>query len=359
MKSVIHLITTIERGGAEKQLLILAAAQVADGRPVSVIFLKGVPELAQDFKDAGVELILDIGNISPLKQVLKLRKILKLRSEYIIHAHLPRAELIACLAGLLVHEKIIFTRHNSEPFFPSAPKIVSHLLSRFVTRRSKLGIAISLAVKEYLLNSNEISKVFLLEVCYYGIPFDRHQVSTTKLKSKNAFAVGTISRLAPQKDLVTLILAFQLFQKNHLESELFIVGEGPLKFELEKLIRRLDLSDSVHLLGRLTKTSDFYQMLDVFVLSSLYEGFGLVLLEAMKEGIPVVATKISAIPEVLGGNHILLAEVGNPQSFANMIEKCIDEGIREKVLSHQIAQLSTFSVKNLVLNMNQIYNKLT
>ena len=93
MMKVHHVITTINRGGAENQLLVLVREQIKSGMEVSVLYLKGEPELERDLSDAGAIVSHDIANQNPFIQFLKMRSISK-SQRTLLHAHLPRAELL-------------------------------------------------------------------------------------------------------------------------------------------------------------------------------------------------------------------------------------------------------------------------
>jgi hypothetical protein len=130
---ILHVITTIDRGGAENQLLVLAKYQVKNGKKVSIVFLKGKSELESQFLEIGATVINSIANKALVYQLIFLRNFFK-SNNAIVHAHLPRAELLSALS--IKKQKFFVTRHNAEPFFPKAPKILSILLSRFVTSRN-------------------------------------------------------------------------------------------------------------------------------------------------------------------------------------------------------------------------------
>ena len=113
-KRIIHIITTIERGGAENAVATLAISQVRAGHNVSVFPLKGRKELLDYLSENGVRVLLGGLNASPLRQVLLLRKLYA--ENVIFHAHLPRAELLTRIA--LGAGNYVITRHNAETFFP-------------------------------------------------------------------------------------------------------------------------------------------------------------------------------------------------------------------------------------------------
>ena len=139
--AILHVITTIDRGGAEKHLLELARAQVKIGHKVSIIYLKGNADLKEKLLAAGVEII--YGGKNFFLQFINVHKLARSGLYPIIHAHLPQAE-IACL-GIPRH---IISRHNTESFVPKVPKFLSSFVSRVCTYQNTV-IAISAAVESY------------------------------------------------------------------------------------------------------------------------------------------------------------------------------------------------------------------
>ncbi len=352
MKRVLHVITTINRGGAENQLLILAKAQIRDGFQVEVIFLKGEPELINEFEEIGARVNSAFYGAHPIHQAISLRNYLKDYSG-IVHAHLPRAELMTAFSN---HE-FFFSRHNAEPFFPGSPRLISKVLSRIVSHRANAGIAISEAVRLYLLNSGEICSCCHVSVVYYGIESRKRTVQVKKKSPPNHPKIGTISRLVPQKDLETLMKAFAIVLTEFPKAELLIVGSGPLENSLRMLAKNLGIHENMKWLGRTKDTGNFYANLDTFVLTSRYEGFGLVLLEAMNHQVPVVATNVSAIPEVIGSNHPLISEISSPESFSKNILGSLSPSLRRKVIEFQNLRLPLFETQKMVLELNSIYSE--
>ncbi len=356
MKSVLHVITTIEMGGAEKQLLVLAREQQASGRSVSVVFLKGNPELRDSFEKFGVQVFDDISNRNPLTQIYKLRKISNKIPNLIMHAHLPRAELMSAI----VRKKntLVISRHNAEAFFPSHPGILSRILSRFVSRRSTLVIAISSAVKDFLIENNEIDKSKKIQVIYYGFDSNHQEIGSTNRKLDSNFRIGTIARLVPQKDLGTLLSAFKRTIEKNPSLNLSIVGDGYLRDFLQNESKDLGISSSVLWLGRTKDISSYLQSIDLFVLTSRYEGFGLVLLEAMCAEVPILAPNNSAIPEVLGTDYPGLFETGNSAELSTKIECALGEEFRKLLLVRAEVRLKIFDPARMLDNMDQAYSEM-
>jgi glycosyltransferase involved in cell wall biosynthesis len=251
--------------------------------------------------------------------------------------------------------KFVFSRHNAEPFFPGSPKVISNVLSKIVSHRAKAGIAISEAVRDFLLESGEICNCCEISVVYYGIEVAKPTIEVKNNGQEFRPRIGTISRLVPQKDLETLFRAFVIVSAEFPKAELLIVGSGPLESALRLLAKNLGIEKNLKWLGRTSDTESFYRSLDTFVLTSLYEGFGLVLLEAMNLQIPVVATNISAIPEVIGSNHPLISELSNPESFAKNIISSLSPLMKSKVVEFQRLRLPLFGTHRLVSELNKIY----
>ena len=317
MKSVIHCITTIERGGAENQLYILIKEQIKVGLKVTVIYLKGQPELRDKLILIGAEVLDLLHDKNLLLQILVLKKFLKGKS-IVLHAHLPRAELISCFAKGT--NTFIISRHNSEKFFPKAPNFISRFISLFVTRNIDNCVAISEAVKAYILSTHEISNAKKITVVHYG--FNNEFVFQKDLVQKNSYyVIGTIARLVPQKDHVTLLAAFSQFLKIHPDSKLMLIGNGDLKSDLVEFSKKLGINEKVLWIDKTESSYDLLYQMDLFVLPSKYEGFGLVLLEAMQVNVPVIASNNSSIPEVLGENYVGLFEVGN---VGNLLKQMLD-----------------------------------
>ena len=358
---VTHVITTIERGGAEKQLLTLASEQVQSGLKVEVIFLKGKPELKKEFEESGVEVNKLLVGKSFLRQISLLSKHLR-KNLSPVHAHLPKSELLAAI--VVPNKYFIFTRHNSEPFWPSGPRIFSNLLSKFVCKRASQGIAISNAVKSYLIKRGEIPTGYIIDVVYYGFqkdistnPLGLSSISNIMNGQSSNYKIGTIGRLVPQKDYPTLLNAFSNVLKSLPETELYIVGEGYLQKDLIKLSKSLGINDKVYWLGKTDYTKEFLSRLDLFTMASKYEGFGLVLLEAMVAKKPIIAANNSAIPEVLGKTYEGLFSTGDVKVLAQQINTAIsDKNFSERLVQSYSSQLSSFDPSDMNKHVKSIYS---
>jgi glycosyltransferase involved in cell wall biosynthesis len=359
-KKIIHIITTIERGGAEKQLLVLARKQIELELEVEVIYLKGLPELKKDFEIAKCKVNDLFSNKNFIFQILLLLKYLK-NSSSPVHAHLPKSELIASIACL--RKSFVVTRHNSENFWPKAPKFISKLISKFVTSRAAKVIAISNAVKKFIIENGEVSKNCTVDVIHYGSDLNSVSSSIGLLdlssrisRSSRTFKIGSIGRLVDQKDYPTLLMAFKALLINYPESELYIVGDGNKRRELDDLVRKLQVCEKVFFLGRTQYITEFLSLIDLFVLPSRYEGFGLVLLEAMIAKKPILASNNSSIPEVLGLDFPGLFKTGSAQELLGKMQLIkSDENFSIKLIDKYSDQLKKFDPTQMAKSILKIY----
>jgi glycosyltransferase involved in cell wall biosynthesis len=226
-------------------------------------------------------------------------------------------------------------------------------------------ISISNSVKNFLQVSGELPKGCEVDVVYYGFDVD-DSISSRGLVDLSAradfsvdtFKIGSIGRLVDQKDYPTLFRAFKKLLLKYPNSELYIVGDGNNKSALESLVMELAINNKVHFLGRTQYIFEFLSLIDVFILPSKYEGFGLVLLEAMLSKKPILASNNSSIPEVLGLGFPGLFETSNIEDLWNKIDLIkSDKSFNSILIELYPNQLSKFDPNLMVRNIIRIYDK--
>lgn len=347
---ILHVITTINRGGAENQLLLLVKEQLKVGHTVSVFPLKGNLELKKQFEIYGAKVEYSFTNNSVLRQILALRSSSK--NFDIVHAHLPRAEIVSFLGA---HGKFLISRHNCEPFFPAHPGLISKLLSRLIELRSERVIAISETVKSYLVSNKEV-KEKKISVVRYG--FDRTIQYVDKpqpIELQGEIIIGTISRLVIQKDIGTLLRAFQDITIDFPQARLVIAGEGPLQEELNGLADHLKISENIDWIGKIEDPLNLIAQFDIFVMTSLYEGFGLVVLEAISQEVPVIASGNETFKEIFGAHQEYLFPVGNHESLALKIRKYLNKDECSRLAEIQQSILEHYSPARMIAGMEKVY----
>ena len=362
---IVHLITTIMRGGAENQLLVLISEQIKSGREVEVIYLKGEDELAGALIEIGALVHREFANIGFVLQLCRIGKFLSLENlqNAIIHAHLPRAQIIASFS-LHKSQSLVCSRHDEDQFYPGAGRHISKIIFKLVNSRILFWIAISEAVRLRMISYGEISKGTDIQVIHYGhgsqnFQADSDKVENLKLRYKmnnNEIVIGCIARLVWQKDHETLLRAFALYQKLNPDSRLILVGDGPMRSQLESLTKNLLLEDAVIFAGKSNLVREHLSLMDVFVLPSTTEGFGLVLLEAMEAGVPIISSNASALPEVLGDAGLLFA-VGQPSDLNEKLVMIQDLEVQMKYAALGRARLAEFSPEIMWSKISHIYER--
>ena len=356
-KRVCHVITTLGLGGAEKQLLTLVRRQRENGWTVKILFLKGPTDLEEEFMK------LNCGVYS-LRNILQFRIKAFLNPNYlrsfIFHAHLPRAEILTLVISRVLGLTFVSSRHNTEYFYPEGPKLISRVLSRLVIKYSKAVICISRAVRDSIIQNKEVlnEDTFKLITIYYGIESRIIFKKQNSKESDGIFRLGCMARLVKQKDIPTLLFSFaQVLKTNSsvLQIELIIVGDGPQKRQLMKLSQQLEISNEIKWISKISETNRFFESIDLFVLPSLYEGFGLVLLEAMLSDTPILASRTTAIPEVLGENYSGLFAVGDVSELTKKIQDCLSTNYRKTLTDSYSQRLAFFSASRSCEEISNLY----
>ena len=251
-----------------------------------------------------------------LGAIRDLRKIAATRSFSFCIAHRFKPVYIALLATRL---PVIGVHHAFGDYHRRTRKLFAHI---FRWRLSLLGV--SDAVRDDMRASLPKWPTGRIQTLYNRI--DIEQLQATQLPaaearealglSSSAFIVGNVGRLHPDKDQATLLRGFALARPSLPEnSQLVIMGKGRLEQDLKELARELDIGSQVLFLGQVADARRYYKAFDVFALSSDNEPFGMVLLEAMVAGVPLLATSGGGAKEVVEGVGVLFP-LGDDQNLA-------------------------------------------
>ncbi|MDB6150110.1 MAG: hypothetical protein JWQ44_1558 [Chthoniobacter sp.] len=340
---VLHVITAFDRGGAENHLADLVRHQRETGVDVTIAFLRGRGSLAAAMRQLGVTVhhlaLRFYGDPRPL---WRLRRIIASGRFDLVHAHLPPAELYARLALLGTPAcvlPLILSKHNDCPFHNLPGEL---LMERWVARRASAMIVISDAVERYMTARKVGRAPCRMATIRYGIdvaPFEQVTPDAVAVLRREwnvgsgTLVFGFVGRLVPQKSIDTLIRAFALFLgRERRDAKLVIVGDGPLMPALQRCAEEAGVAAHVVWAGFREDIPTVMRAFDVFTLTSVFEGFGLVLVEAMAARKPVIATRISAIPEVvIDGETGLLAKPRDAESIATAVAKLTDGALRARL----------------------------
>ena len=261
----------------------------------------------------------------------------------IIHAHyaLPQG-MAGVIVKKLTGKPLVLTVHGSDVLVLGKNPIFRILL-KITLRNSDMVIAVSGHLRKKVIEmGNREERV---KVIYGGV--DR---SGRALKKKTEKKVVFVGSLVPQKGVDILLKAFEDIEG----AELLIVGEGKERKKLEAIAR-----GNVYFLGEASKVDEILSRSSVLVLPSREEGFGLVLLEAMSLGLPVIATKVGGIPEIVNGKNGILIEAEDVEQLKRAIEKILnDVKLGRKLGAAGIKYSARYSWRRMATEVEKIYKNL-
>ncbi len=239
----------------------------------------------------------------------------------LLHTHLVHADLYGALgAG---SRALVSTKHNDDRFRLGPFR---HL-ERALTRRARRVIAITGALARFNVERVGLP-AWKIEVVHYGLdaPPEAWGSDLQVRIPDGARVLLAVSRLVPQKGLELAVHALAALPPRHDDALLVVLGEGQLRGDLTALARSLGVADRVLLPGRSGDVAAWLRRAELFVHPARWEGFGLVLLEAMLAGLPIVATRVSSIPEIVAdGETGLLVPPGDSVALGRALERLLDD----------------------------------
>jgi glycosyltransferase involved in cell wall biosynthesis len=169
-------------------------------------------------------------------------------------------------------------------------------------------------------------------------PEDARALRTEIGAAPDDLVVGSVGRLVEQKDYPTQLRAFATAVRRAPRLRMVLAGDGPLEANIRTMIQEFGVQDRVTLIGHCSRVPVLLRALDVFVMASKFEPYGVALLEAKAAGLPIVATRVNEIPEIIeDGRSGLLAAPGEPDEMANLLIRLAEErGLRERLGSQAL-----------------------
>lgn len=366
---VLQVITSLERGGAENHLLALLTHADRQAFAPEVAVLVGEGELVPVFRQAGIPVhLLAAGGRFDLSALGRLVEIMRTGRYDIVHSHLFRADIYAALAVARLDEHkpfLVSTRHNDDRFFLNPFIGMVHYM---ISARQDLIIAISDHIARFTV-ARGVRHPDRVRRVYHGIepPLTRaleregQHVRADLSIPPGAFVVGNVGRLAPQKGQRHLIAAMPMLLERVPRAHAVIAGGGDLEEYLRDLATELGVAERVHVLGPRRDVPALMHAIDVFAMPSIWEGFGLVLLEAMAAGRPIVASRVATIPEVVAdGETGLLVPAGDPPALADALASLAhDPGLAKEMGEAGRERLRRgFSIEKMVGDTELLYREL-
>lgn len=342
-------------GGAETMCENLTYAQQALGHEVVVVSLYGErTPIAQRMEAAGVRIIyLDKKLGLDVSMVAKLRKVMEAEKPDVVHTHLDVIKYAVAAAKLAKVRKCVHTVHNV------AEKEAEGKLQKWINGTYfRLGWSVPVAL------SPEVKASI---AAFYGmaaekIPMVYNGIDLSRCLPKMDYGFGDtvkllhIGRFNEQKNHEMLLRAFaKLYQKKS-QCRLKLLGGGELRPEMEKLARELKIEKAVEFLGETGNVYPYLQEVDLFLLPSRYEGMPMTLIEAMGTGLPIVATAVGGVPDMLeDGESALLTSCEEAAVLAACEKLLGDEALRTKLGRKARENSVRFSAQHMAEQYCEIY----
>ena len=358
MLTVMHVDT--ERGwrGGERQVLWLAAGMLNRGHRAIIVARPG-DELARRAREYGIDVIeLAARGDLDIFAAKELRRSILQRRPQIVHAHTAHAAALAAMARIRTPARVVIARRVDF-------RLRRNLGTRFKYARADAVIAVSNAVAEIVARGGVRRE--RIHVVPDGVDLARRvsPVSPTTLSTLgfpgDAPLVVQVAALVPHKDPLTFVRAIASVRPRLPEVRALLVGEGPLRQAVGAEVSRLGLNRTLVLTGFRKDADALLASAHVATLSSVEEGMGSVLLDAMAFGVPIAATSAGGIPEVVThGETGLLSPPGDAAGLAqNIVRLLSDQQLRGALVANARERVRQFSMQRMVEGTIEVYLAVT
>lgn len=366
---VCHLASGDLWAGAEVQIATLLRALKAD--PAfdlsAVVLNKG--RLAEELTAAGISVMVYDESEGTAKILRSLVSYLNRHRPAILHSHRYKEHILGAFASKLSHNPIVVqTYHGLEEHLRGWAALKMSVYTRLNT------ISGNMAAQGFIGVSGEIAGVLQRRYQSGMVRCIRNGIDLTHVKATKshaevreqlgipaeAFVLGTVCRLTPVKGIEYLIRAWAITSKSYgyQQGRLVIVGDGPLRPILEDLAREVGIADDTLFLGTRTDVYDLMAAFDALAMPSLHEGIPMVLLEAMAMAVPIIASRVGGIPEILDdGQEALLVPAQNADALSLAIDALAqDVELRDQLRKAARARVeSQFSINSTAAMTGDLY----
>ncbi|OTG63837.1 glycosyltransferase [Acinetobacter silvestris] len=338
---ILYLITGLGGGGAEKVVVDLADQMVQLGHEVKIAYLKG--EVIVELRHKEIELVyLKLEIIKDIKSAYQnYKKLLESFKPDVVHAHMVHANIFSRISRKFSPiPRLICTAHSNNE--GGKLRMLAYKLTHDM---ADMTTNVSTSACESFEKLGAVPKSGIYTV-YNGIDLNKFKFSSeSRINIRSELELNTnkvmilaVGRFHEAKNFLGLIRAFKkVIEKNtQNQPELIIAGDGELRLEIEQLIQALNLTAHVKLLGRRDDIPALMSAADLFVLSSNFEGFGLVVAEAMACKTFVVATDCGGVKEVMGG-YGLMSPVNDMNALAKELSGAIQMSHLERQRNNELA----------------------
>lgn len=342
-------------GGAQMMVSRLVSRLDLSETEAEVICVYGEPQnnrMEKAISDHGIP-IRYIGKKKgfSIGAILRLNRELSRFDPDVVHSHLSAG--VYCAAWIMSHHvTLLHTVHNIPD--KELLKIKQLVMKMLYRRKAAVPVAISHEIRSLVKAHYGIDTVELI----YN-PVDIGQFSRAAKKQHSNFVAVNAGRLSPQKNHQLLIKAFIRHHKKYGEDELYILGDGPCRPELEKLIRENGAENYINLEGNVDNVAGYFAGADVFVLSSEYEGLPLVVLEAMAASLPVISTDVGGVRDIVSDfENGILTESGSEEELIKALRILRQDREKARAMGERsFALVQKYDTSVIAKEYSELYRK--
>lgn len=366
MKSfrVLHITHSLNVGGLERVVVDLTKGFRENGHIVGICCLDGKGVLGEAAEKTGISVI-SLNKRPGLVWQLPFRiaKVIKQGDFDIVHTHNESGLVYGATAAVIARASRLFhTEHGKEPEYLNKKALQS--VERLLLRRTNRVVTVSEDLRRRMVNSSGLNDERIvtirngIDVEEFFHPEYRNEIRESLGIRTGSFLIGNIARLVSLKNHRFLLDVFSILLKECRQVRLVLVGDGPLREDLEDYAKKMGVWDSVLFLGERKDVPNLLAAFDLFVLPSLTEGLSITLLEAMASGTPVVASDVGGNPEIVEkGETGLLLPLGNTGEWIRCIKCLIEDPDKRKKFSERarVRVNKEFSLFAMVERYEEIY----
>ncbi len=353
--NIAHLIGSVGMGGAEQQVVQLSnyLDESLFNKHVIVLWDKVTGFKKNLNKDVKYFSVQYRRRYMPLG-IVRLFLYLKRQKIDVLHTHMYDPNKIGTITGRLAGVPVIVTsEHGKNPWKKSRHRFVEkQIIDKIADKR----VAVSKDIRFLRITKDGVNPEKIITIPN-GIPVSKYKA---EINHKSKIIIGCLGRLIEAKDYFSMFEVVKLLKKKSFNVELHVAGDGHLKRELIQFISDASLKESIKLLG-FQQPQEFFKKIDIFAMSSIREGMPVALLEAMSCGLPVAATKVGGILEVIiDGWNGLLSDAGKPEELSKNIESLIkDPALCIKIGKNARIRVSEkYDIKKISEKFAGLYQKL-
>ena len=347
---ILFVLPTLKKDGAEVQISNL----------LSCFKNFKIDIFTFDLYEEGNSILNDLGEVQVFTKngstnLKALKKIIDSNNYKIVHSHLPRADfyvgILKIISKKFKHLITVHAQYGDREGEPKFKYLIFNLFWRFILNNSDGVIAISNKIHSWLLNERGINENKISTI-HYGVKIKERN---NKTEFKNV--IGTAARFLPWKGWNKVIETAAKLRDLNLEFKLLLVGSDDenYKQELEKLVKINNLDDYVIFENHYENIDNFFEKIDLFLFLTESEGFGLIVLEAIENNVPVVCSNIEPLSEFVDDSYKTLVNRENTKEIADFVNKIMkNSNLLKKI---QLKQKSKIQKEFLITLAARKYEK--